>query len=370
VEKVQQEDLRGLDALRTIEQGLKSRSLLMRVAEVNKLVNDLSFWPSPEPPSPDQVVEALDKLVTAKLRRGTRFIDVTVRHPNPQLTAKIANSLVREFTAMSFEQSTNTSSQAVSFLALEISRLEKELKTAETNLQTFRRKGDTSISVEERNDIVTARLRELNATLTEANAAAIKAKADYAQVAELGTNISALMVLPAVNADLAVAEARSTISKLEADFASLKQRYKEAHPKYIERANQLSLWHATLSNSVLNVPQRLKAAYDAAAAAERALQEELTKQSERAKQLSDELVQYQKLLRDVDARRMLYEAVQNRLRETTLTQKLPPSKVAINDVAVPPRKPFSPDKSGILIRGLLGPPGPGREFAGQLHQNG
>ena len=43
VEKIQQEDLRSLEVLRTIEQVLKSRSLLERVLETNNLATDLAF---------------------------------------------------------------------------------------------------------------------------------------------------------------------------------------------------------------------------------------------------------------------------------------------------------------------------------------
>src|SRR5437773_1357554 len=43
VEKVQQEDLRGLEVLRTIEQTLQSRTLLERVLETNNLARDPAF---------------------------------------------------------------------------------------------------------------------------------------------------------------------------------------------------------------------------------------------------------------------------------------------------------------------------------------
>src|SRR6185369_7684158 len=156
----------------------------------------------------------------------------------------------------------------------------------------------------------------LNARVTEASSEAIKAKTDLAQVDRLGTNIEALLVLGVVLADPSVLEARSTLSKLESEFGSLKQRYKEAHPKYMEKANQISEWRSTLTNSVLKVPQRLKASYDASQSAHAALQGELEKQQELSRQLTDEVVKYQKLVREVEQTRALFETVQNRLKET------------------------------------------------------
>src|SRR5207237_20069 len=102
VERISPDDLRGgLDSLRTIEQGFKSRSLLERVAAVNNLAKDPSFWGSATEPTPQQLAAILDGITTARLRRGARYIDVTVTHPNPEMTAKNANSIVREYLSLS-----------------------------------------------------------------------------------------------------------------------------------------------------------------------------------------------------------------------------------------------------------------------------
>src|SRR5205823_5193557 len=157
-----------------------------------------------------------------------------------------------------------------------------------------------SVSLEERNDIVTARLKELNGKLTEANSATLRLRAELAQVEKLGTNVGALLVMPAVNTDAIVVEAKSALSKLESDFASLKARYKEAHPKYIQMVNTMETWRGALTNAVLKVPQSFRSAYESATASEMALQTELAKQEEVSRQLTKQLTEYQRLARDVE----------------------------------------------------------------------
>jgi capsular exopolysaccharide synthesis family protein len=352
IEKVAADESRTLDALRTIEQSLKSRTLLERVAQANQLAKDTSFWGSAAEPSVQQIALVLDTIATARLRRGTRFIDVTVTHPNPDMTARLANSIVNEYLAQAFEQNTNAAGEASSFLVTEARRLKTELEKAENALQQFR-KDTKTVSVEERSDIVGARLRELNARVTGANAETIRYRADMAQVNQAGTNVAALMVLAPVNADLAVVEARSTLSRLESEFASLRQRYKEAHPKYIEKANQIAEWQNTLTNAVRKVPHRLQATYEASMAAEKALQDELNKQQDLARQLTEEVVKFQRLARDVDANRALYETVQQRLKETTLTRELRPSRVHLQDNAIVNRTPVAPNKRSIFVKAVL-----------------
>jgi polysaccharide biosynthesis transport protein len=103
---------------------------------------------------------------------------------------------------------------------------------------------------------------------------------------------------------------------------------------------------------VLKVPQSVRSAYDSAAAAERALQEELAKQETLARQLTRDLVEYQRLVRDVEGNRSLYDAVQQRLKEAALTRELKPSTVQLNTRAVAPTVPVSPKKTQLMIRGI------------------
>ena len=353
VEKFQAEDLRYPDALRTIEQTLKSRTVLERVVETLKLAQDPTFVGTPaQEPTKEELAGVLDRLVTVRLRKGTRLLDVIVTHPNPQLAARIANSVVADFVSLGYEQNSTVTEEATSFLSKEGRRLKLKLEESEKALQTFRDQSK-SVSLEERNDIVSARLKELNGKLTEVNSSTLRFKAELAQVEKLGSNVEALLVVPAVNADAGVAQAKTFLSKLESDFASLKQRYKEAHPKYTQMASEMETWRTALTNAVLKVPQSFRSAYESTLASERALQEELTKQEQVSRQLTKDLTDYQRLARDMESNRTMYDGVQQRLKEATLTAELKPSKVKMNARALAPTLPFSPKKTELMIRGSL-----------------
>jgi polysaccharide biosynthesis transport protein len=171
VEKFQQEDLRWLDALRTIEQTLKSRTVLERVVDSLKLTQNPAFIGMMAEPTKEELAAVLDRIVSVRLRKVT--------HPNPDLTAKIANAVVAEYIAHSYEQNATVSEDAASFLSKEGRRLKLKLEESEGALQSFRDVSKT-VSLEERNDIITARLKELNARLTEANSTSIRYQAELA----------------------------------------------------------------------------------------------------------------------------------------------------------------------------------------------
>src|SRR5436190_12867120 len=165
VEKFQAEDLRFPDALRTIEQTLKSRAVLERVVESLKLKQEPSFLPLGDL-SKEELAGVLDRMVGVRLRKGTRLLDVIATHPNPELAAKIANAVVTELITLGYEQNQSVAEEATVFLSKEGRRLQLKLDDTEKALQAFRDQSK-SVSLEERNDIVTARLKELNGKMTE-----------------------------------------------------------------------------------------------------------------------------------------------------------------------------------------------------------
>ena len=354
---VPQEDLRGLDIMQTIAQTLKARSLLERVLDTNNLANDPRFLgPTQEPVSREGLVKALTKRIDVRLRRGTRLIDVTVVHPVPAFTEKIANSVVREFMERNAEQHASSAEVANASLVHEAERLKKKLQDSENALQAYREQtGASTLSLDDRQNTAGDKFRDLSARLAEAKSARFKAEADYAQLKTLGANIDALMVLSLVANDPKVVEIQKNINQLVSDLANLRQRYKEKHPKYIQAVSEIEEWKATLTNAVLKVPQTAKAAVETAKAAEDALAQALKKQEADGVELNKLQIRYNVLAREVESDRALYESVLSQMKQTSVTKEAEqPAKVRIVTPAYLPEHPFSPNRFKILLGGVLG----------------
>ncbi len=348
------EDLRSLDVLQTISQELKSRSLLERVIDTNKLATDPRFVGLiKETPTRERMVLALSKMVDVRLRRGTRLIDITVVEPVPELTEKIANSLVEEYRRQNEEQHTSTSEVADEVLIQEAQRLKKKLQDSEELLQAYRVKTG-AVSLDDRQNTVVAKLKELSTRATEAKSARIKAESDYAQVESLGTNVQALLVLPVVANDPKVVEIQMTINKQDGELANLRQRYKDKHPKYIQAVSQLQEWRRAFTNAVLQVPQTVKSMLESARASELALNDALKAQETAAIDLNALSIQYNVLDRDVKADQAMYESVLNQMKQTSVTKESQPTKVKVVQSAYRPELPFSPNKLKIMLLGSLG----------------
>ncbi|MBK7999305.1 MAG: polysaccharide biosynthesis tyrosine autokinase [Verrucomicrobia bacterium] len=355
IQRVQQEDPNTLEFLKTVEQTLQSRTLFERVLDTNNLATNERFAkPQPgEPPlSREQLVSRLAKLVEVKLRKGSRLIDVNVEHTDPELAARIANSLVDQFLGQNNEYSSSTADLAFSFLRNEEKRLKAKLEQSERAMQEYKEE-TKSVSLEDRQNVVVEKLKELNQRVTEAKSTRITTETAYNQAQSLGSNVVALMFLPAVTADPTVADIRSNIGKLESELANLRQRYKEKHPRYIQVASQLAEWKNSLTNAILNIPEGIRSRFESAKAAEVALENALREQETAALELNKRSLVYNKLAREVDSDRTLYESVLNRIKETTLTREIKPSKIRVVQQAQVPELPIKPNKIKVALLGLF-----------------
>lgn len=350
----QVEDLQSLEFLQTIAQSLKARPLLERVADTNNLAQDRTFlaWTN-ELPSREQISRVLDGMVNVKLRRGTRLIDITVVDKRPEFSAKIANSVVRQYLTDSAERHFTSTQLANELLLKEGERLKKKLEESEHALQAYKEKSNAS-SLDDRQNTVVAELKELSTKATEAKSLRIKAETDYRQMIELGTNIPALLTLSTVASDPAVVASLVNRSKAEDDFAALRQRYKAKHPKYIQAESQMLALDADIAQNVLKTTEKLKSNLDGARAAEEALDNARRTQEASALQLSRLAIQYTVLSREVDSDRALYDSVLNRMKETSVTKEMRPNGIRIVQPAYVPVKPFSPSKTMILALSGMG----------------
>ena len=353
IQRVQQEDLQSQEFLKTVEQTLQNRTLLERVIETNRLSSDPRFVSGGQDrPSQEQLVTRLSHMVDVKLRKGTRLIDIKVEHTSPELTEVVANSLVREYMRQNYENNFAASQIANEFLIVEATTLKRKLDDSENALQTYKEQMQ-SASLEDRQNVVVEKLKELSARVTEAKSQRIIHETAYKQVQALGNDINALMVISAVANDPRVTEIRSNIAKQESEVANLKQRYLEKHPKLIQAQSELAEWKNALQKAILNVPRTVRSAYESSRAAEQALEQALREQETAALELNKKSIRYNSLAREVESDRALYASVINRMKETSVTKELKANKVRVIQQAAVPERPIKPDKLKVIVMGLL-----------------
>jgi capsular exopolysaccharide synthesis family protein len=344
IDGIVREDPSAQDFINTIVQTLSSRNLMLRVIDANKLRENPTFV-NPNNPNPPTEIQLADKLrgkVKVALRRGTRLIDITVEDTDPVMARDLAASIVKEFMRENFSQRASVNRVASEFLQEEAEKLKKKLEESEARLQRYKEQNQ-AVSLEERQNIIVERLRELSTKVTSAKGERLRLESDIEQVRAAGAaNIEQLLRIASVAQIPQVAEHRGRLLDAETEFAGMQDRYGSLHPKYIAASTRIDSLKQALQENVGKAGDILNGQYEAAVQTETKLATALKEQEVAALELNKIAIPFNVLQRDVESDSALYQSVIKRMKEATMTvavEQTPYTLVEEPMVASSPSKP-------------------------------
>jgi succinoglycan biosynthesis transport protein ExoP len=356
IQAVSPGDFREMEELMTVEQSLASSSVLLRVVEANGLREDASFAPMDEtgrPYSDNLLVQILGSRVQASLRRGTRLIDVFVEDTDPQRAQRIARSVVEEFTSMSYEQSLQATRRAKESLLDESTRLRERLEQSEQKLQSYRQQ-NPDLPLGNNESIVLAKLKKLNDDLSGSKSERLRLETDVEQLDRIDVRTpEAILRLGTVAEKDEIVELQKSINQKEAEFAKIQQRYAFKHPTYISIDTELSELREALRQNALAAGETIRKRYEAAKENEQKLFTAVESQNEQLLGLDDSLMGLRSLQRDVDSDRELFDAVQHRLKETSVSEGILESHLRLAEEPMVADFPMKPRKKLVLAMAFV-----------------
>lgn len=350
------QDFRSPDVVKTFEQVLSNGSLLLAVVRANGLDHDPSFAPprSGAPYAESELIERMSAKVAVEIRRGTRLIDIRVEDRDPAVAARLAKSLVDEYFRQEIQQKLGLSKGASEFLEAEEARLKKRLEDSEKALAKYRT-DNQAVSLEDKQNIVVEKLRELNAKVTEAKGRRLALEADIARINGGGVkpDAASLLQLASIAELPAVADLRRQINEKEGDFAAVKERYKYKHSRYIEAQSNIQKLREALDTEVGKAANVINLTYQSTRETEAKLQDALHEQEKVALDLDQIAIPYNALLRQTQTDRALYESVLTRMKETRVGQGTALNDLRVVQAPTVPSHPSKPSRLKILLAGAL-----------------
>ncbi len=355
VQEVRPQNLGALDQLRTIEQSLNNRNLMLRVVRGLDLTRNRDFMPPPEGGGTfkeEDLAGMLSGSINPIIRRGTRLIDVYVQHGDPKIAQLIGNAVGREYIRQSIERRSGTSETALQFLMEEAERLKEKVRKSELALQEYReQQGSTSFEAQE--NIVSDKLKDLNSKLTAVKTDRLRLAADYEQIRRSEGNVDKLMTIPSVFNHATVAEFKKQMAELEAGIATLSGRYKDKHPKMITARSQFAEVQSNFRQAVLKLPALIYSDYEKSAQTERSFEAALAEQEKVSLDQQKKSIRYKELQRDLETDRALFDSVLRRMKETDLTKGIQADPVSVSEAASFNPVPIKPDRSRSITLGVL-----------------
>lgn len=356
------EDLKEQEVLKTVEQNVTTPELLLRVVDRYKLLDNPEFLPElKRPASRDKIQETFSGHISARIRTGTRLIDVKVEARSRAMAQMMTQLLVDEFIRQGYQSRLDASEMAHDYLARQAEIQKAKLEKSEQALQAYREQTQT-VSFEDKQNIVVEKLLALNRRVTEAHAERLKLESDYGQLKpRLNQDPEELLAIPAIATAAPVQALQQSINEKEAQIATLKQRYKALHPKYIAAVSEMRELRNSLNSAILKVATSVEQSYEAAVDTEAKLESASQDQQRLAMELSKMMIAYKSLSSAVESDSALYNSILKRLSETTVNKDI--GAIRLISGPILPDHPVKPRQAVILFISLLGGLGCGFGFA-------
>ncbi len=373
-----------LDYYQTQYKILESRSLAKRVIKILKLAEHPEFNPPParspwqkwkdsfwsfweqklaflgvEPfPETERGAETnfeaklIDEFLT-KLKiepiRNSRLVKIHFDSHYPELSVRVPNTLAAAYIQQNLETRFTSTEKAREWLNRQLADLKAKVERADEVLQAFGSKHDI-ISLEEKENITTQRLMELNEALAKAEMERMAKEALFRQ-----TQDDHLHSLPLLLENKLIQELKQSLIQLEAQYLKLGEKYKPDYPEMKRLQSQMEVLQKRLNGEIQKLIASIKADYEASLKKENLLRAAFEKQKAKTMEMKQKAIQYNILKREADTNKELYRGLLQRMKEAGVSAGITASNIQVVDYAEPPLKPFQPNKKlNLLLASLVG----------------
>lgn len=365
VQEVRASDLHGPEDLNTEVKILESSSLVKKVAErlspseSKALTAPYEKGSSGDPIVPESIIFKNRKILPARM---TRVIQVVFTHPDPEMAAQIANLFVEEFSNYNVRWRVEESMKAVEDLKIRADQQSKKVQELGNNLQAYRER-QNMISLDEKKDIVTEKLKALSALVTQANSRLMDAQVRWNQVQDCVKTHGDLADLGFIAQQPMVQSLLHEIGTQKVTIADLQQRFRAKYPSMIAANQSLAQSESELTRALDDASQSVRNEYETAQRDYNQAKADLAAQETEALKLDRFAVDYGTLENELNVNKELLANIVTRMRETSMSASIEFQNARVLDKAVRPQKASSPVVLLNLALGAVGGLGLGLALA-------
>ncbi|MCA9691787.1 MAG: polysaccharide biosynthesis tyrosine autokinase [Myxococcales bacterium] len=300
-------------------------------------------------------VERLRELTTISEVRSSRILKISADYPDREIAAEIANALAHAYLDYVQKARSRTGKTAKDNLSRERDKALVSLQAAEKKLADFKQShGITSISLADRQNIITQAIIATTGHLKDAEAGHDDAAAAYDQAKKLARegSVASATLLPPLERKL-FEDMRNEQLEAEREVEKLVVKYGEKMPDLVQARRRLELVNARIEREQKDLLKSLKARADKSAQTQRQLAGSLEREREKALELTMLEREYRELEREAGTAAETYALVSRRDVEIGMTNRVEAGGVEILDEATAPHEPVFPPKALFLALGAV-----------------
>lgn len=270
--------------------------------------------------------------------KGTRLVDVSYESVDPELAPLVVNTLGEAFVEHNLRAKWDATQKASIWLEEQLDTLRINLATSEEKLLSYAA-SHAILFVEERRDVTTDKLAQLEEELTNAQSDRIS-KESLSMLAEGVSQGGGL--LPGSLSSEAYQEFQAQRAELLRERSRLLVSFAPAYPSVRRISEEIRQIEVDMLAESQRILASVSEQFAVARQREELLHNAVRRQRYRVNALSGDFIQYNILKRDADSYRQLYDGLLQRLKEAGVSAGLSASNIAILDAAQVPEEPFRP----------------------------
>jgi polysaccharide biosynthesis transport protein len=299
-----------------------------------------------EPPKPDET-EDESGLVAAFLSRvdvvpvqGSRLVDVLFTAADPRFAALADNTLVDEYVAQNLDVKLQSSTNMLEWLDKELQNQQKKVEDSERALAEYRDR-ENAMSLDDKQNIVLARLTQLNDAVMKAKTARVQRESVYNQVKSAGAGTT-LDAIPAIAQSPQIQVLKTRLTELQRDKARLTEKYFDKHPQVVAVNAALQDAQRQLDLETAKALQSVRNEYETSLLEERTLSSNLDAAKLETRDLNRKNIGYSVMEREAKSNRQVYDSLLQKEKELRVASNSRTNNVRVVDRADVPKGPISP----------------------------
>lgn len=285
-------------------------------------------------------------------KQQTRLVDVTFSFGEPELAARIANSLAENFIQTSLDRQTEKTRFLRKYLEAQLQTTRDRLEQSERDMLSFERAKDiVTLQETDKNGSPTSQsisnlqLKSVAAAYAEAQTKRIVAEQEYRKLSSAPVD------------DRAAGGIYDSLVELRRKEAELSKTFLPDYPELAAVRAEIQSLQSNIAPTENRVSSKvvgtLRAKYQAALGEEEQLKRALDKLKSTVLDERGDSARYTILLRDVDTYRELYNALLEQYKKVGAIGEVGDSTIAIVDRAQVPGAPYWPNIPLNIIAGLI-----------------
>jgi capsular exopolysaccharide synthesis family protein len=280
---------------------------------------------------------------------NTRLIEVTFESTSPDLAARILNAHLENYIEQNYKSRYEATTDASKWLQQELDELSIKVRRSEDARIEYERSNQIW-TLDDKNNVTTQRLGDLNRQLTDAQSDSLKKQALY-EFAKSGE----LDAVPQLRDNPLLQQMQKNRGDLSIQYTDAVNQYGPNYPKVQRLQAQIKELDGQMTRERTGIVAQLESDYREAKQHEELLSRALDDQKAEVNVMSGKMIQYNILKREAEANKALYDSLETKLKEAQIASGLKSSNIRVVDPAMVPSTPSRPAKTrNIALAFLVG----------------